>query len=222
MATTKKSKDEKLNQTKEQNTTATAKDETKSNSTKKESPKKKNENGSENDDQGIDVKIPLSLLMTGTSSGNNECSVLVQVTPEDAPTLDFHGAGGAIGRFELNQDTVVMDLKGFQYQGYIQPGPTCLVASMHPMIGENVMKIESISDEFIAIQKTGDQFMQMDAIVDKGELDDSFVVKDVNVNRRGSAKDTAAAEKDKKGDKGKKNKASGSSATKKPSKRRKK
>ena len=115
-----------------------------------------------------------------------------------------------------------MDLKGFQYQGYIQPGPTCLVASMHPMIGENVMKIESISDEFITIQKTGDQFMQMDAIVDKGELDDSFVVKDTNVNRRSSAKDAAAAEKDKKGDKGKKNKASGSSATKKPSKRRKK
>lgn len=84
------------------------------------------------------------------------------------------------------------------------------------------MKIESISDEFITIQKTGDQFMQMDAIVDKGELDDSFVVKDTNVNRRGSAKDTAAAEKDKKGDKGKKNKGSGSSATKKPSKRRKK
>ena len=104
MATTKKSKDEKLNQTKEQNATA-AKEETKSNSTKKESPKKKNENGSENDDQGIDVKIPLSLLMTGTSSGNNECSVLVQVTPEDAPTLDFHGAGGAVGRFELNQET---------------------------------------------------------------------------------------------------------------------
>lgn len=117
-----------------------------------------------------------------------------------------------------------MDLKGFQYQGYIQPGPTCVVASMHPMIGENVMKIESISDEFITIQKTGDQFMQMDAIVDKGELDDSFVVKDTNVNRRGSAKDTATAEKDgaKKGDKSKKNKSSGSSATKKSSKRRKK
>lgn len=86
------------------------------------------------------------------------------------------------------------------------------------------MKIESITDEFITIQKTGDQFMQMDAIVDKGELDDSFIVKDINVNRRGAAKDASAAEKDsaKKEDKGKKNKASGSSATKKPSKRRKK
>ena len=86
------------------------------------------------------------------------------------------------------------------------------------------MKIESITDEFITIQKTGDQFMQMDAIVDKGELDDSFIVKDINVNRRGAAKDASAVGKDsaKKEDKGKKNKASGSSATKKPSKRRKK
>ena len=105
MDATKKSKDGKPNQTKEQDVTTTIKEETKSDSIKKESPKKKNENGSENDDQGIDVKIPLSLLMTGTSSGSNECSVLVQVTPEDAPTLDFHGAGGAVGRFELNQDT---------------------------------------------------------------------------------------------------------------------
>lgn len=56
-------------------------------------------------DQGIDIKIPLSLLMTGTNAGSNECAVLVQVTPEDAPTLDFHGAAGAVGRFEVNDDT---------------------------------------------------------------------------------------------------------------------
>jgi len=56
-------------------------------------------------DEGIDIKIPLSLLMTGTSAGTNECAVLVQVTPDDAPTLDFHGAGGAVGRFEVNDDT---------------------------------------------------------------------------------------------------------------------
>lgn len=105
MAATKNSTDGKLNQTKEKDAATTTTEDAKSNSTKKESPKKKNENGSENDDQGIDVKIPLSLLMTGTSSGSNECSVLVQVTPEDAPALDFHGAVGAVGRFELNQET---------------------------------------------------------------------------------------------------------------------
>ena len=66
MAATKKSKDGKLNQTKEKDAASSStKEDAKSNSTKKEWPKKKNENGSENDDQGIDVKIPLSLLMTG-------------------------------------------------------------------------------------------------------------------------------------------------------------
>lgn len=55
-------------------------------------------------DDGLDVKIPLSLLMSGTSTGSNECTLLVQVTPEDAPALDFHGAGGAIGRFETSED----------------------------------------------------------------------------------------------------------------------
>ena len=57
------------------------------------------------DGTGIDIKIPMSLLMTGTSAGSNECTVLVQVSPEDAPTLDFHGAGGAVGRFEVSDDT---------------------------------------------------------------------------------------------------------------------
>jgi hypothetical protein len=70
---------------------------------------KKNDRGKEclthNGDDGIDLKIPMSLLMTGTSAGSNECSVLVQVSPEDSPTLDFHGASGAVGRFEVNGDT---------------------------------------------------------------------------------------------------------------------
>ena len=63
-----------------------------------------------NNDGGIDLKIPLSLLMTGTSTGSNECTVLVQVCPDDASTLDFHGAAGAVGRFEVNDDTVGMSL----------------------------------------------------------------------------------------------------------------
>jgi hypothetical protein len=186
------------------------------------------------DDKGIEIKIPLSLLMTGTSAGSNECSVIVQVTPEDAPTMDFHGAGGAVGRFEVNDDTgeltlvgcslfnqktcdvntndintctrthsseiimnlilytsfvslwkkVTMDLKGFQYQGVLQAGPTCIIASMHPLIGENIIKVESITDEFVTLQQTGDQLAQLDGVVEKGNLDDSFIVRDHNVNSR--------------------------------------
>ena len=43
-----------------------------------------------------------------------------------------------------------MDLKGYQYQGGLQGGPTCVIASMHPMIGDNIMKIESLG---VASQK---------------------------------------------------------------------
>ena len=172
-------------------------------------------------EDGIDIKIPMSLLMTGTSAGSNECTVLVQVSPEDAPILDFHGAGGAVGRFEVDVDTgrielkifahshieifsqdflffcknhckVTMDLKGYQYQGGLQGGPTCIIAAMHPMIGDNMMKVESITDEFVTLQKTGDQLAQLDAVVEKGEIDDSFKVKDTNVNARDYNKDSGS------------------------------
>lgn len=145
-----------------------------------------------NNEDGIDIKIPMSLLMTGTSAGSNECTVLVQVSPEDAPILDFHGAGGAVGRFEVDDDKVTMDLKGYQYQGGLQGGPTCIIAAMHPMIGDNMMKVESITDEFVTLQKTGDQLAQLDAVVEKGEIDDSFKVKDTNVNARDYNKDSGS------------------------------
>ncbi len=81
-----------------------------------------------------------------------------------------------------------MDLKGFQYQGALQAGPTCIVASMHPMIGQNIIKVESITDEFVALQKTGDQLAQLDAVIEKGEMDDSFKIKDTNVNSKSHCK----------------------------------
>jgi len=85
---------------------------------------------------------------------------------------------------KINFFIVTMDLKGFQYQGGIQAGPTCIIASMHPLIGENIIKVESITDEFVTLQKTGDQLKLLDAVVEKGDLDDSFFFKDTNVNSR--------------------------------------
>lgn len=170
-------------------------------------------------DEGIEIKIPLSLLMTGTSAGSNECSVIVQVTPQDAPTMDFHGAGGAVGRFEVNDDTVTMDLKGFQYQGALQAGPTCIIASMHPLIGENIIKVESITDEFVTLQQTGDQLAQLDAVVEKGSLDDSFIVRDHNVNSRDRGSN---ANPNDDADKGKKKAVAKNGKETKPSKRKRK
>jgi len=61
-----------------------------------------NDTKSENNDK--ELMIPLNLLMTGTPSAGNDCNLLVQVNPDDASTLDFHGASGAVGRFEVNDD----------------------------------------------------------------------------------------------------------------------
>ena len=52
-----------------------------------------------------------------------------------------------------------------------------------------MMKVESITDEFVALQKTGDQLAQLDAVVEKGEMDDSFKVRYNDVNSRSNTKD---------------------------------
>mmetsp|Transcript_3838 Transcript_3838/g.5028 ORF Transcript_3838/g.5028 Transcript_3838/m.5028 type:complete len:209 (+) Transcript_3838:185-811(+) len=141
-----------------------------------------NDTKSENNDK--ELMIPLNLLMTGTPSAGNDCNLLVQVNPDDASTLDFHGASGAVGRFEVNDDVVTMDFKGFQYQGVINPGPTALIATMHPKIGENVIKVESITDEFITLEKVADSMLKLDAVVEMGNMDRSYDIQDRNVNDR--------------------------------------
>jgi hypothetical protein len=51
-------------------------------------------------DESYELVAPLSLL----NGSGNECTLLVQVDTDDATTLDFHGASGAVGRFETNGD----------------------------------------------------------------------------------------------------------------------
>ena len=51
-------------------------------------------------EEAFEVVAPISLL----NSSGNECTLLVQVDTNDATTLDFHGASGAIGRFEANDE----------------------------------------------------------------------------------------------------------------------
>ena len=147
--------------------------------------------------QEIELAIPISLLMTGTTSGNNECTVVV--CPEE--DLDFHGSGGAVGRFEVNDDTLIMDLKGYQYQGNLNPGPTALVCAMHPSIGDNKMKVESITDEYVNLVKTGDAMAQLDAVIEKGEVDESFHFQEENVNLKSFRNDESNEIKSSKKDK---------------------
>jgi hypothetical protein len=48
-----------------------------------------------NDEDQMKILFP-------TGIGPGECTVLVQINPEDALTLDFTGATGAIGRLEAD------------------------------------------------------------------------------------------------------------------------
>jgi hypothetical protein len=168
--------------------------------------------------ESIDVVLPQSILSLGSSGGSapTDCTVLVQVDPKDAlSTLDFHGASGAIGRFEADDEGITMDFKGFQYQGIIHPGPTAMIASINAKSGQ--MKVESITDEFVTLEKTHDVMARLDAQVE-GDLDEGYSAKghDANVNYSGArgGADTAKTANDGGGKKsgGGKKRAGGSGA----------
>lgn len=167
-----------------------------------------NEDG-END--SFDVVLPPLL---GTANGG-ECTVMIEVNPDDAALLDYEGMSGAIGRFEANShggtfgvdkkrriylatfsrssnttriNSVIVDLKGNRYQGSIVPGPTALVVALSK---GGQLRVEGMTDEFATLAKTKDVMASLDAVV-HGEFDDGFKVQDENVNRTKSA---AAKEK---------------------------
>lgn len=49
------------------------------------------------DTESMDMVVPLSLLAEPTGG---ECSLMVQIDPQDATRLDFEGQTGVVGRFE--------------------------------------------------------------------------------------------------------------------------
>ena len=56
-------------------------------------PPNNNNNSSSNDDS-------MNIILPNNSSG--ECTILVQIDPQDSSTLDFVGGTGAIGRLEAD------------------------------------------------------------------------------------------------------------------------
>ncbi|CAJ1902810.1 unnamed protein product [Cylindrotheca closterium] len=135
----------------------------------------------END--SFDVVLP-SLLGTANAG---ECTLMVEVSPEDARLLDYEGMSGAIGRFEANHHGVIVDLKGNRYHGSILPGPTAMVVNL---VKGGQLKVEGITDEYATLAKSKDVMKSLDAVV-KGEFDDGFRVRDDNVNK--TARQAAAA-----------------------------
>ncbi len=49
-----------------------------------------------------DAEDRLPIVLPNTLNSNGECTIIVQIDPEDSSTLDFAGASGAIGRMEAD------------------------------------------------------------------------------------------------------------------------
>jgi hypothetical protein len=170
-------------------------------SPKKKTPKKARlKKGALFDPKSMDVVVPTALLAESTGG---ECSLLVQIDPQDATRLDFEGQTGAIGRFEAGDTAgelyflsiqpiavmnkvltsvlpvkVTLDLKGYQYHGTIHPGPTALVVS----VGKTgQLKVDSVTDEFVTLKQTQDVLAKLDAVV-KGDMDEGYAVVEEDVN----------------------------------------
>jgi hypothetical protein len=63
-----------------------------------------NGNQTHQNNEGINVLIPHSLLNKHQGAGRNECTMLVQVDASADHHLDFHGQSGAVGRFEADDE----------------------------------------------------------------------------------------------------------------------
>jgi len=93
------------------------------------------------------------------------------------------------------KSAVTLDLKGFQYNGLLHPGPTAMIVNLSKQSG--VAKVEALTDEFITLEKTQDVMAKLDAVV-SGNMDDYTFVEE-NVNRRNNTKE-GEVERDEKGD----------------------
>lgn len=106
---------------------------------------------------------------------------------ESSHRLDFHGQSGAVGRFEADDDGVVLDLRGYQYRGTLRPGPTAMVVSL---TRDGRYKVEAIADEFVSLDaSTRTNVMdKLDAVVTGGGMDETYLYREEDVNatdRRG-------------------------------------
>ena len=103
-----------------------------------------------------DHRIPV--LMQKKTLGTKSRTMVCQV---DDPKLTFAGDSGAVGRLTVSEKNIKIDLKGRQYDGTIQPGPTVMLLNLAPAVGKDkkegeVARIEMMSDEFVELNFTKD------------------------------------------------------------------
>jgi hypothetical protein len=155
-------------------------------------------------------------------SGNaGECTVMIEVDPEDAALLDYEGISGAIGRFEADDRggtlrslallvvffacsfnplahglvvVVLLILVVLDLKGCQYQGSLLPgpTALIVSLSKGGQLRVEGITDEFATLVKTQDVMAKLDGVVE-GEMDDGFRVRDENVNRSTKHQDATDA-----------------------------
>lgn len=84
---------------------------------------------------------------------------------------------------------VTLDLKGYQYEGRIHPGPTAMVLAVK---GES-LRVDVMTDEFVTLTKTSDLIAKLDAVVQGNTQGYQVVEEDANrKNDHGSKVSTSS------------------------------
>jgi hypothetical protein len=95
----------------------------------------------------------------------------------------------------FSRRSVILDLKGTQYTGYLYPAPTALIVSLATCGTDDVaeLKIEAMTDEFCSLTKTGDAMAKMSAVFEQGDKDEFTLFHDgEDVNWKPRSTDTSA------------------------------
>ena len=115
-------------------------------------------------------EIPFVLAASAGKEGRS--SLLLELA-----TVDLKHDTGAIGRANVKEDSLRVDLKGLEHDAALLACPAILLVS----IGAEEAKIEAVVSEYADISKTADGMRLMTG----GQLDDSYrhFHNDIDVNK---------------------------------------
>mmetsp|Transcript_37794 Transcript_37794/g.48193 ORF Transcript_37794/g.48193 Transcript_37794/m.48193 type:complete len:161 (+) Transcript_37794:164-646(+) len=94
----------------------------------------------------------------------NAVPLLLYVEDE---SLDFSGDSGAIGRLNVHDSSIMIDLKGKQFNAQIFPSAGSM---MILGAGPNDIKVDTVMNECCKLHYIGSMFDAMDADILKGEM----------------------------------------------------
>ncbi|GKY96444.1 hypothetical protein MPSEU_000603900 [Mayamaea pseudoterrestris] len=135
----------------------------------------------------INLDERMDVVLANNWNASGECTMLIQIDPDDAADLELEGSQGVVGRIETDDEGVILDLKGKQYRGRIFPGPTAMVLSVSSKTDVPQLKVEAVTDEFVRLQTIGKSMDKFQAKT-VGDMDEYLVDNDEDVNRNRKVK----------------------------------